>query len=82
MALLPRALPREHLATGFGVFYTVFYAMMAVTQPAAGLVRDLVGDAAAPVVFAAAVMAATTVAFVIFRRIEVGQEQTQAGQPS
>jgi MFS family permease len=77
MALLPRALPPEHLATGFGVFYTVFYAMMAVTQPAAGLIRDLVGDARAPVVFAAGVMAATAVAFAIFRRIAIGQEQEQ-----
>ena len=44
--------------------------MMALTQPAAGLVRDLVGDPAAPVVFAAAVMAATMVGLGIFRWIE------------
>ena len=77
MALLPRTLPPEHLTTGFGVFYTVFYTMMAATQPVAGLIRDLGGDASAPVVFAAAVMAATAVAFAIFRLIEVGQEQAQ-----
>ena len=70
MALLPRALPPERLATGFGVFYTVFYVMMAATQPGAGLVRDVVGDPAAPIVFAAAVMAATVVGLAIFRRIE------------
>lgn len=70
MALLPRALPPERLAAGFGVFYTVFYVMMAATQPAAGLVRDVVGDPAAPIVFAAAVMAATVVGLAIFRRIE------------
>jgi MFS family permease len=70
MALLPKALPPERLSTGFGVFYTVFYVMMALTQPAAGLVRDLVGDPAAPVVFAAAVMAATVVGLAIFRWIE------------
>src|SRR5262245_11683180 len=46
MALLPRALQPGHLAAGFGVFYTVFYAMMAATQPIAGLVRDVVGDPA------------------------------------
>jgi MFS family permease len=77
MALLPRTLPPEHLTTGFGIFYTVFYAMMAATQPVAGLIRDLVGDASAPIVFAAAVMAMTAVAFAIFRRIEVGQEHAQ-----
>jgi len=70
MALLPRALPPERLATGFGVFYTVFYVMMAATQPAAGLVRDVVGDPAAPIVFAAAVMATTAIGLAIFRRIE------------
>jgi MFS family permease len=70
MALLPRALPPDRLATGFGVFYTVFYVMMALTQPAAGLVRDVAGDPAAPIVFAAAVMAATVLGLAIFRRIE------------
>jgi MFS family permease len=70
MALLPRTLSSERLAAGFGVFYTVFYVMMALTQPAAGLVRDVAGDPAAPIVFAALVMAATVVGLVIFRRIE------------
>ena len=70
MALLPKALPPESLATGFGAFYTVFYVMMALTQPAAGLVRDVAGDPAAPIVFAALVMAATVAGLAIFRRIE------------
>jgi MFS family permease len=70
MALLPKALPADRLATGFGVFYTVFYVMMALTQPAAGLVRDLAGDPAAPIAFAAAVMTATVIGLAIFRRLE------------
>ncbi len=70
MALLPRALPPGSLATGFGVFYTMFYVMMAATQPAAGLVRDLFGDPAAPIVFAAALMVVSTAALALFRRIE------------
>jgi MFS family permease len=70
MALLPRSLPPDRLATGFGVFYTVFYVMMALTQPAAGLLRDVAGDPAAPIVLAALVMAATAVGLVIFRRVE------------
>jgi MFS family permease len=70
MALLPKALPPDRLATGFGVFYTVFYVMMALTQPAAGLVRDLAGDPGAPIVFAALVMAATVPGLAIFRAIE------------
>jgi MFS family permease len=70
MALLPKALPADRLATGLGVFYSVFYVMMALTQPAAGLVRDLAGDPAAPIVFAAAVMAATVAGLAVFRRLE------------
>src|SRR5688572_5029345 len=69
MALLPKALRADRLATGFGVFYTVFYVMMALTQPAAGLVRDLAGDPAAPIAFAAAVMATTVIGLAIFRRL-------------
>src|SRR6185436_6874343 len=65
MALLPRALPPASLTRGFGVFYTIFYVMMALTQPAAGLVRDRFGDPAAPIVFAAVVMACTVVGLVI-----------------
>src|SRR6185295_2613288 len=64
MALLPRALPPASLTRGFGVFYTIFYVMMALTQPAAGLVRDRFGDPAAPIVFAAVVMACTVVGLV------------------
>ena len=70
MSLLPRALAPERLTQGFGVFYTLFYVMMALTQPAAGLVRDRAGDPAAPIVFAAAVMTATVIGLAIFRRLE------------
>jgi MFS family permease len=70
MALLPRAIPPDRLATGFGVFYTIFYVMMALTQPAAGLVRDVAGDPRAPILFAALVMASTVIGLAIFRRLE------------
>jgi len=70
MSLLPRALPPERLATGLGVFYTAFYVMTALTQPAAGLVRDVVADPSAPIVFAALVMATTVVGLAVFRRLE------------
>jgi MFS family permease len=70
MALLPRAVPPERLTTALGVFYTVFYVMVALTQPAAGLVRDLAGDPSAPIVSAAAVMATTVLGLAVFRRLE------------
>lgn len=70
MTLVPRAVPADRVTATFGIFYMVFYVMMALTQPVAGLVRDRAGDPAAPIVFAAAVMATTVVGFAIFRRLE------------
>jgi MFS family permease len=69
-SLLPRALTPERLAVGLGVSYTTYYAVMAVAQPAAGLVRDLTADPGGPIRFAAAAMAATVVALAAFRLIE------------
>lgn len=48
MALLPRAVPAEVLAVALGVFYTMFYVVTALTQPAAGLVADLWGAPRSP----------------------------------
>lgn len=70
MALIPRAVPPERVTSTFGVFYTVFYLMMALTQPVAGFVRDQAGNPAAPIVVAAAVMAATVLGLGVFRRLE------------
>ena len=58
------------MTTAFGVFYTVFYVMMVLTQPAAGFVRDRAGDPAAPIVFAAAVMAVSALGLATFRRLQ------------
>lgn len=70
MSLLPRALPPELLTVGFGVYYAVFYAVTAVTQPMAGALRDVTGGPVAPVVFTGALMMATAVGLAIFRVIE------------
>jgi hypothetical protein len=51
------------------VYYTVYYLGVALAQPAAGLVRDLTGSPAAPLIFAAALMAAAVVGLAAFRRI-------------
>src|SRR5438093_1462801 len=60
----------ERLATALGVYYTVFYVVMALAQPAAGAVRDLSGNPAAPIAFAALVMAATVLGLALFRGVE------------
>lgn len=74
-SLLPRALAPERLAVGLGVSYTTFYLVMAGGQPAAGLARDLTDDPAAPVLFAAAAMAATVLGLLAFRLIETGDRR-------
>src|SRR5436190_4415561 len=40
MALVPRAVAPQRLATALGVYYAVFYVVMAATQLAAGVVRS------------------------------------------
>jgi MFS family permease len=70
MALLPRAVRPEHLATALGVFYALFYLGMAVSQTVAGYLRDVTGDAAMPLLFASGLMLVTIAAVVVFWRIE------------
>jgi MFS family permease len=70
MALLPKVLAPEHLATGLGVLYTIFYLGMAVAQPLAGLTRDVSGSPAMPIFFAALLMASTVAALGAFRWLE------------
>src|SRR5439155_933258 len=53
-----------------GVYYAVFYVVMAATQLAAGVVRDAAGSPAAPIRFAAFVMASTVLGLALFRLVE------------
>jgi predicted MFS family arabinose efflux permease len=66
MALPAQALRPESRAPGMGVFYTWYYAAMAVLPGLAGAARDLVGSPAAPVLFAAAMMLAALGCLVAF----------------
>lgn len=70
MALLPRAVRPEHLATALGVFYALFYLGMAISQTVAGALRDLTGDASTPLLFASVLMALTVAAIAMFWRLE------------
>jgi len=79
MALLPRAVAARHLATALGVFYGLFYLGMAVSQTVAGLLRDLSGDPAMPLLFAAALMVLTIPAVALFWRIEARPDPGDAG---
>jgi len=70
MALLPKAVDPEHLATSLGVFYSVFFLGMVMAQPLAGATRDLTGSPAMPLYIAAALMAATVLTLAAFRWLE------------
>jgi MFS family permease len=72
MSLLPRAVGTEHLAPALGVYYALFYLGMAVSQTAAGSLRDLTGDPGMPLLFASLLMVATVPAVAVFWRIEAG----------
>ena len=83
MSLLPRAVAAEHLATALGVYYGLFYLGMAISQTVAGLLRDLTGDPAMPLLFAALLMAATVPAVFAFWRLEarvLDPEEAVAGR--
>jgi MFS family permease len=83
MSLLPRAIAAEHLATAFGVYYGLFYLGMAISQTVAGLLRDMTGDPAMPLLFAALLMAATVPAVFAFWRLEarvLDPEEVVAGR--
>jgi MFS family permease len=72
MSLLPRAVGTAHLAPAFGVYYALFYLGMAVSQTAAGSLRDLTGDPGMPLLLASLLMLATVPAVAVFWRIEAG----------
>ena len=67
MALPAQALRAQSRATGMGVYFTWYYAGMALLPGAAGLARDLTGSAAAPALFAAAMMALALAGLASFR---------------
>lgn len=66
-SLVAPELSPQNRAVGMGVFFTLFYLGMALLPALAGKLRDTTGDAAAPTLFAAAMMASGLVLLVLFR---------------
>ena len=56
MALSAEAVSADNRGPGLGIFYTLYYAGMAVGPVLAGWSRDATGSAAAPILLAAAMM--------------------------
>ncbi len=70
MALPAQVLRPQARASGMGVFFTCHYALMAILPGAAGWARDLTGSAAAPALFAAAMMVLCLVGLVSFHAVK------------
>jgi predicted MFS family arabinose efflux permease len=66
MAMPAQVLRPENRAAGMGIYYVWYYAAMAVLPGGAGLTRDLSGSAAAPTLFAAALMVLCALGILLF----------------
>jgi len=80
MALPAQALRAESRASGMGVFYTCYYAAMAVLPGLAGMARDLADSPAAPVLAAAAMMLAALASLAGF--VAVARERKAVAAPA
>lgn len=67
MVLPSEVLHPQNRAAGMGVFYTWYYAGMALLTPTAGILRDASGLPGAPLLFAGAVVFAAFAVLVLFR---------------
>jgi MFS family permease len=68
----------ESRSAGMGLFYTMYYAGMALLPPVAGWFQDALGRSAA-VYFAAAAILATLPCYLGFRGLSVARESRPAG---
>ena len=68
MAAAGRALSPESRAFGMGVHYTLFYLGVALLPPLAGLVRDVTGNPAAPILTGAGFLAASLLGIAVYAR--------------
>ncbi len=69
MALPEQALLPENRGSGMGVYFTWYYAGMAVLPGLAGLFRDMTANPAAPALFASGMMALAIVTLAGFRLV-------------
>jgi cyanate permease len=67
MALPVEALRPQARASGMGVYFTCYYALMAALPPLAGMARDVSGSPGAPILFAAAMILVAAAGLAAFR---------------
>lgn len=79
LSLPTEALLPQNRAVGMGVFFTCFYASMAILPAVAGGTRDVFGSPAAPVLFAAAMLGLAALGLAAFR---LAQRRTMQLEPA
>ena len=80
MALPNQVLSPQGRSTGFGVFYMVFYGIVAALVPIAGWLRDITGGATASVLFGGVLMVLTIAALTTFRILQRRWPAEEPGQ--
>ena len=70
MALSGEAMRPDRRAFGMGVFFTIYYAVMAAGPPLAGWIYDSTGEPFAPILFGVLMFAAVIPANFLFRAVQ------------
>ena len=70
VALTGQSMSAEARAFGMGVFFAAYFFIVTPVPAIAGWLFDLTGDAHAPIVFAAALFAATALTNILFRLVQ------------
>ncbi|MEM7043175.1 MAG: MFS transporter, partial [Pseudomonadota bacterium] len=70
VALTGQSMSAEARAFGMGVFFAAYFFIATPAPAIAGWLFDLTGDAFAPIIFAAALFAATAFANIFFRLVQ------------
>jgi MFS family permease len=68
MTLPSAAVAPQNRATGMGVYFTWYYALMAAFPALAGFARDMTNNSASPILIAAVMMAAALAGLAAFQR--------------
>jgi MFS family permease len=86
MALTGQAMAPQRRAFGMGLFFSLYFVLLAVAPPLAGLLHDATRDPFVPILFAALLSAGAVGAFVLFGLLQRGQAggvlRTSAARPA
>jgi MFS family permease len=72
MTVPTQAAPAEHRAVVMGIYFTCYYVGMGLLPALAGYLRDVTGNAATPIWFAATMMLVAMLMLLLFRALQRG----------